>query len=997
MTRARRTHLRGGRAHPAAVAGAIFILAISAAVVGWFILRAPRDRAGDAARGEAPPDIKNLQGRGGATNTLQQISNFSFKIADRDNPERMAGEIIADRSEPLESKRLRLDKPRAWWNLADGRIAYIRAEKGQMYIPEQTSGRPEEALLEGDVIVKIFDARPDGSRPDPDKDPHALLARTTRLEYDGRLGQISIPGRLSIQAPEVDFIGRGTTVVFNEVQQRLSLLRIEQTDTLVIRPGNRRKQDDKTQPVPPPAAPPQQAAAPGPGTPAAAPMVNLYHLVAVDDVVMTQAQRTARATTLEAWVRLIDNQLPDREAADARAAGRPLPISLALVAYAIASQQPETDQPPQRAGRWRTGRDNAEPITLSWRGPLEVRNVQAAAELTNDDVFLRLSSPEPDGVRLHDARAKATGIGALMEYAATSRVAVLASTKETPAVLTLPGAGRAEAQRFEIGLGSGMVKIPSGGTITADADTGQTRSVSWAERAEYTFAVVDGDITDRLLNAELMGGVHAQDGGSYLRTESLDADFQETSTGESRLSHLTATGGVEAGAKDGGSLTANEVRVRFEEGSKPSEARPRRMDASGSVRASRSGAVLHAGSLGADIADDEQGASIVTRAVAEGDAIFENDKGIRAIAERIDADPIAETATLTGEKVAVSTGGSTVHGTRVIVQQLERTFRVEGPGNVEHHASAESVTDSDDISSALVSWSRGMNFDDLTGTITCEGEISGALMRGPAGASGLDVIKADELQITLAPQESEEQSGPTMLQAGEDSRKILRATAKGDPAVPASVEIKRFAAAQGNDTTVERLLYLEGSTIRVDNEEGTLRVPGSGRLLSVDRRPDQPDPTKDDQGIGNGRGSTLFRWAREMSLERASGRAYMAGMTRLTHQPLAGDRVEMETDELTAMLDALDAAATPGTDTPSGKLRQATADGAVWLRIGAREITSDRMVYNAEGRIVEAYAAPGRTITMFDPARASPVDATEIVWNLANDRIDAKLGGTSPR
>jgi hypothetical protein len=203
------------------------------------------------------------------------------------------------------------------------------------------------------------------------------------------------------------------------------------------------------------------------------------------------------------------------------------------------------------------------------------------------------------------------------------------------------------------------------------------------------------------------------------------------------------------------------------------------------------------------------------------------------------------------------------------------------------------------------------------------------------------------------------------------------------------VEVRRYAAGtNGEQGPLERLLYLEGGTIRGDNLAGTLEVPGAGKLLTLDKRT-RESAAPAENGAPGTQGSALFTWKERFSLDRRAGRVTLAGGARLVHEGLAEQgRVEVDANELSAQV-AEAAGATDATlEEPfTGELRSATATGSVWMRYQQKEVTADVVVYDAMNRSVDAQGTNGNLVTAFDPDTGTPVTATRVLWNLNENKF----------
>jgi hypothetical protein len=190
-------------------------------------------------------------------------------------------------------------------------------------------------------------------------------------------------------------------------------------------------------------------------------------------------------------------------------------------------------------------------------------------------------------------------------------------------------------------------------------------------------------------------------------------------------------------------------------------------------------------------------------------------------------------------------------------------------------------------------------------------------------------------------------------------------------------------------------------------------VPSAGTLLVLDRRPeaDQPqDASSPADALGGSArpGLTRFTWQGSMELDRAAGIATMDDTVLVRHKTIDPDAsgqarvAELACDTLTASFRELtgqapDAAAnpSPNPDTdpainPAGSfvLDRADALGSVVFRAAGKELLADGARFEAATDTLHALASPGRTVTLIEPGRPTPVSAGAIMWDLRRDRIE---------
>jgi len=1019
---------------------AIVVLVVFAGVVTFFVVRSPAVApAPTTFSGPAPtpdPTLVPAKGEAGAPTRFGGGQGFYLQVVDKDDPTVVRAELSAERSTPIEGQtfRVALEKPVIWAFLKDGRTLFARADRGTAYIPDQAKGKPsmpQDGVLEGNVLVKLFEAREGTIRPDPVNDDALLVGKTTTVKFDSELGQAEAPEKVTLIAEGVDFSGMGVTVLFNQVQQRIDLLHIAHTDFVTLAPEALGR-EQKRKPAPKKATGElagkmEKAAGAGGGTPVKAaakdaPIETLYRLVCTDTVKVTQGERTIESDVMEGWARVVDNQLrpgavmmSNAGPAVARDGGKAGAGKTGGNASTAKSSTSPTASGSTQASEGQTlATASNQPVTITWKGPLELKPLASKSpELDYNDVVVRFTSQGESGVTFRDAKAKALAQGNLLEYGATRREVALAGKGPTGARLTSGSDGYATAERFDMSLVTGTARVSGPGLIQGLAKDGRPdRGFAWDKEAQFQFKKdAKGEVTQVLTKVNASGAARATDLKSSIGGDTLIAALVPVNEQQSRLDTLTLIGKARGQDDKGGSLDAERIDVAFvATPGKPEQSDPVTLIAEGSVKGQRKADVLESKWLKADIARvaDEQGVPQLTATGLEArDATYTGENNVTASAPLLKADPVARIARLTGRagSVKVNSKGSTIAGQDMAFHEVERTLVVTGPGTIDH---AAAVKEGEPASRTVATWTREMTFNDIPGTVTCDGEATAEVTKTMAGALvEKDTMTADVVELDLTP--GSEASGAANP---EDSRQLLRARIRGSLAsradgTAAKIEARRYAAgavggAANAAPVLERLMFLESARINADNEKGTLVVPTPGKLLFVDRREaekrgnagaNQGNPLEG----GDPRGTALFTWSGSMDLARGEGLVTLRESVRLTHQrPEDPQRSELECETLVAKVRETGApgdAAKGGLDeSVSGELVSADATGAVWMRYGGRELVADAAHYDALRRVLNAKASGANTVQVFDP-KGQPMNAKEIVWDLVKDRIEISRPG----
>lgn len=1049
------TPARHGSAKPgmivALVVGAIFASVIAIALIRGTGTPPAQPEAPDIAQ---IPGVDRAPGQTSAAGGLVTTSGAVIQLTDKRDPGRVAGVIRAAKLEPLEARRYLIEKPRVWYDLKDGRRLWVAADEGRLFMPDR-GGRsePENGTLRGNVTIKLFDRLPAGAPDlDPERDSDALraltllTANTDSINFDGALGEVSTPDRLVVTSERIDFAGTGLRVILSEAQDRIDLLQVQKRE--YIRYRMTASADEKSPRTPgTPGTPARtgetvaEASPQAPGKDAPASPTVLYRAQFTDEVRVTMGERLLTSDRLDVLVRLVNNRLPSRTGAPTGPVATNAAGSSASPATPSASASPSAGP--------------AEVLELLGQGAIELRPIAATGpvptELTGDDLALRFSGERSGRVRVTDPTLGLEAQAASILYRATSQELALEGVGPASVDVLLRGkAGdrnaapaRAALVNYRVNLASGLSHAAGPGVLEllpAGADPAQTpvgsadRRLSWNDQAEFDFETVNGRTTGRLKEARLTGAVEARDSGatsgagSSVKGGFLQAMFEPAGEGPRgarealRIRRLVAREAAEFADGRGGLLRGETLDVAFTTRAGLTGAPvtdPTDIQASGKVLAQRGTgptlARLEAETLRALLdrrtTDDQgkmlpgEGELIVTQMDASGRVRYAGGDGITFAGDKAQAEPSAQRLRLTGNaSLGVSQGdaGTIVTGDDLTLDGITRRLEVAGQGTFEHTDKRSDSARGPVVASA--SWKDRMTYDDTTGVVLAEGR---AVANSLSAGKSRERLKAQQVRVELSPY------APSVAGQPAAPRKLLRVIATGTDAAPAEVEQRvleamgpeiktdSLASAMGaGDTPADeyaRLVFMRSREITADDASGTISAPGAGTMLIVDRRQIERDTqTLEPTATGSGRGNTLFRWSQGLTATRADGRIVMSGEVAMTHERLPdGQMTLLEAERLTARLRELssDGVRTAQRDARA-ELLDVEAQGRVYARSGSKELTAERMLYDAQGEQVDVFAAPGRRVTVFDGQRATPVSAERLRWNLKSDTVEVIAPGT---
>lgn len=1042
------------------------ILAVVTGVVGigavWafsYFLRTPAaPRAGDAnatasgTPGTRPPVVDlsapPTRTQSSSGTRIHSSSGATVQWADKNDPSRLAGEMRYATLDPLGDKRYNVTAPQGWMFLRDGGVIHLEAKGGNVFIADEAvSRRPDSGTLTGGVTIKVFKKKPDGSRPDPAVDVAFATTTMDTLSFDGTTGEISTPDVVRAVLDNATFSGRGLTIIFNELKDRVEYFEIREGDKLVIKP---QKSSPDGSPAPAPA--PATAASANQNTIAAtgntstsqtntsAPAVTpapvtrtQYRAVFGSDVRLSQGTREVKSEQLEVFAALFNGRLsPDAFGTPVKSVSPSQPSAASKgAASAGTASSAKSDAPPNVESKAVTSSnikgETASPaapvisndqadVILTWSGPLVARTVDdSIAELVKDDVSMRFTSPIGGTVYIDDPAAGARGTAPVLNYFATRREVSMNSPTPRGVSLALKDNGTVLGESLALNLNTGVAHARGPGTVTGTLTTAATKpaestspaapaappqpqTIQWSDQADFVFAMRDGRVGNQLQEAILSGAVQAKGDGSQIDAGWLHAVFAADATG-SRISRLEAKDNVFASDASGGTLAGQDVQVAFATDAKGT-AVPDRLISRNSAKATRGRDLVEGGVIDARLGLNKDGKSEIKTLTARESAHVQSSDGVDAHGHEIAFDVPTQRARLTGRgnvDAVASKDATTISGPIVEVDGLARTIGVPGPGMLMH---VQPPLKDGFVPKVEARWTSSMTFDDRKGDAALEGSVQAVWT---PDAISTDKVNGQTITIALTPAPVDQAPPATPLGADGKSaaaktppREVQRAIARGTDTAQASMESRRVVSAA--DRTLASLTFIQGNTIDADNMAQTLTVPGPGKLLSVDRRQSTPSSSagnsSDPFAQSRGQGDALFTWSDSMTAFRAQDRAEMHGNVQVVHLR-AGDAepTELRSSDLVATIRQNALSSEAATPTPGGlsggaSLSQLIATGNVWARSSTRrEMTSDRMVYDAVQGVMVLTAEGGRDVTVFDPAARAPLTSKAIEWDLKKDRV----------
>ncbi|MBX3363880.1 MAG: hypothetical protein KF866_03860 [Phycisphaeraceae bacterium] len=1021
---------------------------VSTIIVGYLIVRGPKKTA-DHDLASAPPDVRHLGMNQGSQ--IGTTRGLNVQFTDKSDPTRLAGTLTSRTLQPLREQNYAVEDPRIWLFRKDGRAELITAPAGRLVMPDGKN--PQAGTLTGGVEYRLFEARPDGARPDPDVDEPTLTGKAPTVTFNLSIGEAQAPAELSVTTREVEFNGRDVRVVWDEVRGELKFAEVRLGGSLVYTPQGQGADDffesddnfEEAEPptptmphaaettaqadfpgAPPPAAGRTEMASPPPPPEPAAPQRprvtrTHYKLTFVNDLIATHGEKRLDADKLEAWVTLVDGKLPRNAFGAPRPPIRPrqgalghpailFPYSsetayadiMSILLSAAIAAQPERSGTPTRTIEETVA---GERVTLTWSGRMLIEPQPARpAEMQGNAVAMRFSAERRGLVKFEDNASGGVGHAATIDYQATRRILTLSSPAANAVKLEMPGSGRMECNRLELWLRKGVGVVPGPGAVVMADDGGNplaARQIVWTEQADFLFQVSDGMMTGRLDWAAFSGNVRAQSTEALIRGDQLQAWFvpKPDDSTSSYLERVEVVGNFRAEDGERGRIAGERARIEFD--SVDPETKPRHVTVSGHVAARRNDLTLQSNSLHVDLGQDDRGELTVTGASASGNVDFvSRGDDLRVRADRMLASPELEVLDLTGQDAVVTRGGSEIRGIAMRFDGRQRAVEVFGEGMFIHR-DVEAPADHPPL--VEVSWSRQMFYDDQNGQIEALGDA--VAVNRPDDLT-IDVMSGDRIYAEITPRPNRQGEGLSGLDRRGPTRDVLRVLVVGRSAfvpgaAPAVMQTLREQPGEpGAEREIERLLRIEAPEILADNVTQRLRIDEAGRMLVADFRPaDGADAQTPGGPIvaavdGDPRGSALFEWRNTMTADRRTNIMRMTGGVEMRHiRADTGVATHLLCDELSASAESRSAGDEFSMRTAAFRLNEIVAAGHVFLASGTQQLRADMARYDALAGEVHAAAREGGSVTFFDSNRPTPVNAAAIWWDLIAGRMEIRDPG----
>lgn len=998
----------------------LLAVAIAAIAVGVLVYIFASGSGGPAQgpQGQNLPPVGAEEGlQLGGPGDQQVARDVDISFQDRQDPGRTQARMIAQQMAPQGPRGYIATQPRIWIYQSAGQTIHVRANQGDLAMPAR-SQPPERGTLDGDVLIRVYEAGADTSpqaidRADPTTQPAATF-RTTALDFNVELGTISTQQTVTGNAENLTFRIEGLDIRGNQVTSQLERMESFRGGTATYTPPQRTTETPPTPTPRDPASPttdrpanpqaqsrtPPTQRAEQPAAQAQAqtqPSTEQFYQVQIrDEVTITRGTMTTTADTLEAWVRLVDNALPENAIAPLQgrqAQAMPLDTSARLMSAVLAAIEHQDGQAATDESQ------PNQPITLTWQGPMVARPLaERPRELQRDDLAMRLSAPQRGLVRVADAELGAQGHAATIDYYPTTQRAILLGPAANSVFVTAPGVGEARGIRVELDLLANTASMIGPGQLTALGEDQQGR-IAWAQRADMAFTTQPSGQTGAaqdlsLRSATFVGKVNGQAQDATLAAETVDVDFFEADAGQPLIRSLVMTREpnepARASSDRTGSLSADRIELRFELDQDGQASLPRRLIATGAVRGAGEQASFEADNVDATLGATLDGSRLrteVQQAELTGSAslrgLDRQGARVRAQGDRVllrPADQYVEIQAAEGASASAARAGTRISGPQIRLDALQGQAQVFGPGTLTHELQRE---DRARPSTLTLGWDNFMLFDDAKGAAEADGN---ARIRITDNRAEEDRIAAANIQLAFTPPPAQGEAVDPDLESGQRELLWARAEAAQTPGSKVIIESRRFRTANPQSQELQSALVLMVPEATLDGPTSNIEAAGAGRAIILENPKDTPlerDVTADQARSAIADLSTddasqaLVDWQGGMSFDRAAQQLVLERTVRLSHRTDAqSPQLDLDCELLTITLEGLDRSRSATT------LRRATAEGAVYAATDDREMVCRSLDYDARTGIVIASGDPLAPVVVFDKRSAQPASAASVRWNI---------------
>jgi len=850
----------------------------------------------------------------------------------------------------LPSGWIKMESPEIELFLSDNRIVRITGDTAIANAPNRIL---EAGEISGNVRVSMFDLH-DGVQMTPNTSPSVVMT-TKQVSFDNFIGEITCDHQVKIVSPKQTLVGSQLTVRFNDTEDRIEYLRLEELDYIELIPdsiGSHTSETEYQQPIPILNTQPSKhrIKASVIDTPVEYYIVSLFEHVQINQGT-SNSERFAQAEKLTIS---FSNQRESKKTTLLNTSTPSSMIATGGFPTIIAAVSLSTIQ-----------NDSPDLVRITCNGGLTMIPLLDPSLLptTPEDTRVELFGSIDSPVLLRD---ELQGMEATGEFLRHNVLKDRSDLYGHPATLLMNDM-MTSTEHFWIARQDGKGAAVGEGTMTDKGKNPTGTTLQWSEGVDFTFDSSDGENSGALNKVICHGGVILVSEDSEITCELLDISFVKDGEGSSSPSLAIATGDVKA-TSDTQVLFADEARVTFTQ------------DATQTPQ----GDVMFGGSK----ADTLR---------ATGDVQVVLNDGGRAFCDLLDGHISQDKATLTGnvliayERMLMNRGGSAI----LTLDRVSGKGRWEGPGQALFLEQVIDVLSDERIERPVIqtsdsqaehynkvsmraNWKSSMqldqNFNEGAGSIDLAGNVD---VRSSESSLERGQMTGEDLRLEFDYLQVQDKTAPP-------ARELRRVIARNN----AQIEHRLWDA---KDTTFPPVVYyISGNHIEFDALTREALVVGDGELVLRDLR--TPDKNAHQSALA-GRGTTRFTWDNKLTTTNITDVLYriaMSGNVEMVHQGLDSGIGMLTSDSMIAF------ASDPNPDLSNEDgiseltframdLQQINSVGNVYVATTTRKVDCDAFNYNLLTGIAELTALEGRSVAIVTQGTSYPVRATSITWNMDPD------------
>ncbi|MBT7658405.1 MAG: hypothetical protein HN568_08380 [Phycisphaerae bacterium] len=811
----------------------------------------------------------------------------------------------------------------------------------------------ESGSIDGNVRVLVFEINDTGITDKP-----LMELQTTIAKFDNLIGEINCPGEVRITSDTHVLEGRKLSVRFNDLEERIELVQLEELDYILLSPNNKTTPSSVATNTAPVAA---AETDPFSSSQSVATAPKEFYIATFDKNVTIQQGLTkisklahgdkltiafsneSKDTTAKTYYERPDTTMHIPQIA--------LTIPATIVAATLANNQIATD----------------DSVKVTCEGGLTLIPLYDETRLpsSKQDTRVELFAFKDEPATILDSDNLLSAKGTLLRFELPgNKIDLYGSPAELYKDSILTSAGHLWVAQND---GAGGAHGP--GTMTSKANENRQTTLQWSDGVDFSFAKSDNNKDGALQSVVCNGDVILSDQGNDILCEQLEVHFEPDLQGASAPKNALASGNVKA-KSDSQTLWANTVEVTFIDTDKT-------------------------------LADDGSmfGGSHADAMKAIGDVqILLNDGG-RAFCDTLDGHITQDSASLSGNVVIAYQRMLMNRGDKASLT-LDRTTgkgRWEGAGQAMflnepldvspdrriERPTLRSVDDSKSIS-MRTNWEDSMHLDqtynDGAGAIDLRGDVRVLSQRS---AQERSQMTGNDLRLEFS--------------QTDDIRELQKVIAKDN----SQIEHRTWDILLPENPPV--VYYIGGNHLEFEAKTQEALAVGNGELVLRDPRRASVEVH---QSALAGRGTTRFTWDNKLKTTKLEGNTYrleMSGNVEMVHKGLDGAIGMLTSDKIQAI--AIDPDIPTNLDSSGAELtmrgldlQQIYANGRVYVATQTRRVDCDDFEYNLKTGFAKLTAKEDNTIAIVTEGTSYPVRATSIIWNMdpAVDTISIRgLQGTN--